>query len=138
MGDDLAVADLLFAARARVDAYWNFQVLIVLAIIGWMVSLKRTLLPPMKVLVSVAFGIASTANLIGLYSAYTLAEALRTDLLRVSSGTQLHAARAILQEHSYLAHRTAAVWMHLGIGASVLFVVWFVRFSGTGERGDGR
>jgi hypothetical protein len=37
------VADLLFAARERIDFYWNFYVVVVIAVIGWIVSLKKTL-----------------------------------------------------------------------------------------------
>ena len=39
------VADLLFAARERIDFYWNFYVVVVIAVIGWIVSLKKTLAP---------------------------------------------------------------------------------------------
>jgi hypothetical protein len=119
------VADLLFAARGRIDFYWNFYVVVVVAVIGWLVSLQRELAPPMKVLVSVVYCAASTLNLMGLYSAYTLAEALRTDLLRVAAGSPLTDTGLLLEQHSYLAHRTAAVWTHLVVGATVLSVVWF-------------
>ena len=71
------VADLLFAARERVDFYWNFYVVVVIAVIGWLVSLKKTLTRSMKLLVSVAYVIAAVMNYVGLYGSYTFAEALR-------------------------------------------------------------
>jgi hypothetical protein len=37
------VADLLFAARGRIDFYWNFYVVAVIAVIGWLLSLKKKL-----------------------------------------------------------------------------------------------
>jgi hypothetical protein len=124
------VADLLFAARERIDFYWNFYVIVVVAVIGWLVSLKKTLAVPVKVLVSVAFVIAAAMNLVGLYSSYTFAEALRTDLLRISAATPLTDTRQLLEQHSYLPQRTIAFGVHFVIGAMVIFTVWFARLVG--------
>ncbi len=123
------VADLLFAARARIDFYWNFHVVVVIAVIGWLFSLKKKLTLSMKVLVSVVYLIASAANLLGLYGSYTFAEALRTDLLRMAATTPLTDTLRILEQHSYLSHRLVAFWVHLAIGAPLLLIVWFARFS---------
>lgn len=123
------VADLLFALRARIDFYWNFYVVVVIAVIGWLMSVKLTLTLPKKVLISVAYLIAAVMNFVGLYSSYTFAEALRTDLLRMAATTPLTDTRLILEQHSYLAQRLAAFWTHLVIGATILLVVWFARFS---------
>jgi hypothetical protein len=123
------VADLLFALRERIDFYWNFYVVVVIAVIGWLVSLKKRLTLSMKVLVSVAYLIAAVMNFLGLYSSYAFAEALRTDLLRMIATTPLTDTRLILEQHSYLAQRQAAFWTHLVIGVTILLVVWFARVS---------
>lgn len=52
----------------------------------------------MEVLVSVAYMIAAAMNLLGLYSSYTFAEALRTDLLRMTPATPLTETRSILYD----------------------------------------
>jgi hypothetical protein len=125
------IADLLFAARERIDFYWNFYVIVVIAIIGWLVARKKKSRPmtfPVKILVTVGFVIAATMNFVGLYGAYTLAEALRTDLLRLAATTALTDTRLVLEQHSYLAHRAAALWAHLSVGAVILFAIWFGRF----------
>jgi hypothetical protein len=136
------VAELLFAARERIDFYWNFHAVVVIAVLGWLVSLERTLGTSRKALVSVVYLIAVAMNLAGLHSAYTLAEALRTDLLRVAADSPLTDTRLLLEQHSYLAHRLAAYWIHLAVGASVLGVVWFARLPGStsasAERPDRR
>ena len=121
------VADLLFSTRERIDFYWNFYIISVIAVIGWLVTVKKTLTVPIKVLVSVAFVIAATTNLIGLYSSYTLAEALRSDLLRLAATSPLTETRLMLEQHSYLTHRTASLLIHLVIGVAVLLTVWFGR-----------
>jgi hypothetical protein len=123
------VADLLFAARGRIDFYWNFYIVVVIGVIGWLVSLKKRLTLPMKVLVSVVFLIAAATNFVGLYSSYMLAEALRTDLLRMAATTSLPDTRQILEQHSYLPQRWTALLIHIAVGVPVLLVVWFARFS---------
>ena len=123
------VAELLFSARGRIDFYWNFHVVVVIAVIGWLVTHKRTVTVPIKLLVSVVYLIAATTNLLGLYGAYTFAEALRTDLVRMADNSPLMETRALLEHHSYLAHRMAAFWIHLVLGAAILLVVWFAKFT---------
>ena len=121
------VADLLFAARERIDFYWNFYVILVIAVIGWMVTVKKTLTVSIKLLVSVAFIIATATNLVGLYTSYTIAEALRTDLLRLGATSPLTDTRLVLEQHSYVAHRSVALVVQLAIGAAILFTVWYGR-----------
>jgi hypothetical protein len=130
------VADLLFAARERVDFYWNFFVVVVVAVIGWLVTLKRPLPLASRAVVSVVYLIAAATNLFGLSSSYALAEALRTDLLRLAAASPLADTRAILEQHSYLAHRTAAIWIHAIVAAAILSALWLARTGETAEIDD--
>jgi hypothetical protein len=118
------VADLLFAARERIDFYWNFYVVVVIAVIGWLVSVKRPLTLPTRILVSIGYMVAAIMNLVGLHGSYTFAEALRTDLLRMTAATPLTDTRSVLERHSYLAQRAWAFWVHAAVGAAILLVVW--------------
>lgn len=121
------VADLLFAARARIDFYWNFYVIVVIAVIGWMVTVKKTLTFSIKLLVTVAFLIAAVTNLVGLYSSYTVAEALRLDLLRLGATSPLRNTRLMLEQHSYELHRAVALAVHFVLGSAILLTVWLGR-----------
>ena len=121
------VADLLFAARTRIDFYWNFYIVIVIAVLGWMITVKKALTVSIKALVTIAFVIAAATNLVGLYSSYSLAEALRVDLLRIGGESPLTNTRLLLEQHSYAAHRAVAVAVHLVIGAAILATVWYGR-----------
>ena len=116
--------DLLFASRERIDFYWNFYVVVVVAVVGWIVTRKDPLSPPAKVLVTVAYVVAAATNLAGLYAAYTVAEALRTDILRMTVDSPLGATRAILAEHSYLSQRIGAFVVHAVVGVTILVVIW--------------
>ena len=116
--------DLLFAARERIDFYWNFYVVVVIAVVGWILTRKDGLTPSAKILVTVAYVVAAVTNLAGLYAAYSFAEALRTDLLRMTVGSPLADTRLILQQHSYLPQRVTAFLVHIAVGVTILLVVW--------------
>ena len=116
--------DLLFAARERVDFYWNFYVVVVVAVVGWIVTRKEPLAPSAKALVTVAYIVAAVTNLAGLYASYTVAEALRTDLLRMTVGSPLSDTRMILAQHSYVGQRTASFLVHGVVGATILLILW--------------
>jgi drug/metabolite transporter superfamily protein YnfA len=118
------VIDLLFAARERVDFYWNFYVVVVIAVVGWLVTRKEPLTPSAKILVTVAFVVAALTNLAGLYASYALAESLRTDLLRMTGGSPLVDTRLILAQHSYLTQRITATLTHVLVGATIVLVIW--------------
>jgi hypothetical protein len=128
------IIDLLLAARERIDFYWNFYVVVVVAVVGWIVTRKERLTRTNRILVTVAYAIASAANLIGLYGSYTFAEALRRDLLSLTAGSPLTNTRAVLVEHSYASQRIWAFVVHLGVGGSLLLAVWLAhRGSNRGE-----
>ena len=124
--------DLLFSARERVDFYWNFYVVVVIAIVGWIATRKDPLTTPTKVLVTVAYVVTAVTNLAGLYASYTLAEALRIDVLRMTVGSGLTDTRALLQQHSYLSQRVAAFLVHAVVGSAILLVVWRGTRAGAG------
>jgi uncharacterized membrane protein len=116
--------DLLFAARERIDFYWNFYVVVVVAVVGWIVTRKEPLTLSTRILVTVAYLIAATTNIVGLYGSYTFAEALRGDLLRMTAGSPLTGTRLALSQHSYITQRSWAFVVHIGVGATILLVVW--------------
>ena len=119
------VADLLLDARGRIDFYWNFYLAVVIAVIGWLVSRKLVLTPAMRALVTAAYLIAAVMNFAGLYGSYSLAEALRQDLLAFEGVRVLEHTSLFLDRYSYLPQRTVALVVHLVIAAIVLFVIWF-------------
>src|SRR5687768_2529279 len=116
--------DLLFAARERIDFYWNFYVVVVIAIVGWIATRKEPLTRPTKWLVTIAYVVAAATNVAGLYASYALAEALRTDILRITVGSSLIDTRAILVRHSYPSQRVAALTVHVTVGVTLLTVLW--------------
>ena len=123
------VAQLFITATARVEFYWNFYVVMLLALIGWMFSTKKTITTHLKLLITAGYIIFVCMNLIGLWGSYTFAEALRNDLLAIANlkPSELRNTRTVLLEHSFLAQRSIALVIHAVFGAVVLLVVWFGR-----------
>jgi nitrate reductase gamma subunit len=79
------------------------------------------------VLVTAVYLIAASMNFAGLYGSYTLAEALREDLLTFEGVRDLVNTREFLDGYSYASQRAMALIVHLVVAAVVLFVVWFGR-----------
>lgn len=123
------VAQLFIAATARVEFYWNFYVVMLLALIGWMFSTKKRITADLKAVITAGYIFFVCMNLIGLWGSYTFAEALRNDLLVVANlkPDELRSTRAVLSETSFAAQRWVAIVIHVVLAAIVLSVVWVGR-----------
>ena len=117
------VADLFISATARIEFYWNFFVVIVTAIVGWLISQKGPVSRPLSALLTVAYVIAAGMNLLGLFSTYTLAEAVRLDLLAMTKNTTLQHTRSILDTYSYTSQKYIAIGIHFVMAVFVLGVI---------------
>jgi hypothetical protein len=120
------VADMFEKATERIDFYWNFGVVFLTALIGWLISLKNPLTIPMKKLVSVVYVISALMNVFGLFGSYTFAEALRLDLLAMVpvDPKLLPNTRTVLEGHSFAIHRAVAIAIHIVVAIGVLAVLW--------------
>ena len=49
------VAQLFITATARVEFYWNFYVVMLLALIGWMFSTKKPITAHLKLLITAGY-----------------------------------------------------------------------------------
>ena len=73
--------DLFIIATDKVEFFWNFYVVSVISLVGWLVTTKRPLTVFLKFLITVGYLLLAAMNLLGLYNTYNFAEALREDLL---------------------------------------------------------
>ena len=127
------IADLFISATGKIEFYWHFYTVMLLALIGWLVSTKRDLRPGLRRLIAVGYLAFVLMNILGLWSSYTFAEALRQDLLDAVSrapGT-LRNAQAVLSDKSFVTQRSLALVIHAVLGVFVLSVILFGRL---GER----
>jgi hypothetical protein len=125
------IADLFIEATGKIEFYWNFYTVTVLALIGWLVSTDKVLRPGLKSLITVGYLVFALMNVLGLWGSYTFAEALRQDLLIAAEAAPdtLENARAVLSQHSYDNQKILALFIHA--------VVWFGRFGESASGSDG-
>jgi hypothetical protein len=125
--DIKAIADLFVTATGKVEFYWNFYTVTLLALIGWLVSTKRTLLPRVKLLITVGYLAFVLMNIFGLWNSYTFVEALRKDLLHAAKADPdaIRNAQEVLLNISFESQKIMTLVIHVLIGAFVLFAVWF-------------
>jgi hypothetical protein len=133
------IADLFIEATGKIEFYWNFYTVTVLALIGWLVSTDKVLRPGLKSLITVGYLVFALMNVLGLWGSYTFAEALRQDLLIAAEAAPdtLENARAVLSQNSYDNQKILALFIHAVLGAFVLSVVWFGRFGESASGSDG-
>jgi hypothetical protein len=122
------VAQLFIAATDKIQFYWNFYVVMLIALIGWLVSTQSTLNFSLKLLITVGYLVFVVMNLVGLGRSYTFAEALRKDLLAMDGAKALTHTHAMLNSYSFITQRGAAIWVHVILGLAMLSVIWFARF----------
>ncbi len=120
------IADLYVTAVGKVEFYWNFYTVTLLAMIGWMVSTKNPLAPRLKVLITVGFLFFALMNLLGLYGSYGFTEAIRKDLLSVAELKPeiLSNSRKALSENSFEFQRHLAILIHVIVDGFVVWVIW--------------
>lgn len=123
------IADLFITATGKVEFYWNFYTVTLIALIGWLVSTKKVLAPYLKLLITTGYLIFVLMNLIGLWGSYTFAEALRLDLLSAAKTMpdKLKNTQAVLLQRSFESQKIFAIFIHAVLGALVLSVIWFGR-----------
>jgi hypothetical protein len=129
--DTKDIADLFIAATGKIEFYWNFYTVTLLALIGWLVSTKKVLRAELKSLITIGYLVFVLMNILGLWGSYTFAEALRQDLLIAAEAAPdtLRNAQAVLAKGSFSGQRILALVIHAVLGVFVLSVIWFGRFS---------
>lgn len=74
------IAALFVTAMGKIEFYWHFYTVTLLALIGWLVSTNKSLGLRLKLLITVGYLAFAAMNITGLISSYSFAEALRKDL----------------------------------------------------------
>ena len=64
------VADLFVTAIGKIEFYWNFYVVALIALLGWIVSAKKPMPRQVKVLIAVGYSAFAIMNMFGLWGSY--------------------------------------------------------------------
>lgn len=131
------VAELFIAAVDKIEIYWNFYVVMLIALIGWLISLKNALPFKLKLVITVGYLAFALMNISGLYGSYTFAEALRLDMMGMEKVQELKTVHKILSGSSYQGQMIAMFVIHLVVGTLVLAALWFGRFGSKSDIAQG-
>jgi uncharacterized membrane protein len=119
------IVDMFLSALGKVEFYWNFYTVTVLALIGWMASTKAATVQRLRLLVLVGFCAFSAMNLLGLHGSYLFTESLQKDLIALgsndSASANLKHTSNLLGRVRYDIQRIASYFIHLVVG--VLFAM---------------
>lgn len=120
------VADLFSTATNKLDFYWNFYVVFLVALIGWFVaqSNEDAMSWLIKLAITIGYLAFSLVNALSLYGSYTFAEALRRDLVAMPGTGELKHTLEVMQAFSYIPRRRLALFIHLVVDLAILAVIW--------------
>ena len=126
------IADLFIVATGKIEFYWNFYTVTLLALIGWFVSSKKVFGSRLQLLITIGYLAFVSMNIIGLLGSYTFAEALRLDLLKATEmdNVNIENIRAVISERSFEPHKKAVFVVHGALGIFVLSFLWFGKKEG--------
>ena len=120
------VADIFLFSIERIEFYWNFYVVSILALGGWLASTSVSFTIQFKVLITAGYLALSGMNLVGLIGSYLTAEALRKDLLALAAKNPDAIANTIkvLSDNSFEGRPLISVLIHLAMGILFMYVIW--------------
>ncbi len=116
--------DIFFTSRQNIQSFWNFYALVVVALLGWLVSLDDNLGWQLKLLVSTSFMSFVALNAIALLRSYDLVVSSQEDikdLLARGEKDHQHVASLILR----MKFRSKPVWaLHAVVDTVLLVALW--------------
>ncbi|MGQ8367342.1 hypothetical protein [Glaciecola sp. 1036] len=127
------IADLFIIATGKIEFFWNFYTVTLLAITGWLVTKTNPLSLQLKILISLGYFAFAVMNILGLFGAYMFAETLRLDLLATSDACQssLENTCQALSSHSFDVQKSMILPIHGFIGLVFFYIIWFSKFGKT-------
>ena len=123
----MPISDLLDLFQAAVDLvnfYWNFYVIGIVAVLGWLFSLKRNLTPRQRIILTGVYVGFIVLNLLALMNSYRFMEAARLDALgEIPAGTLPHLSR-MLTSISFANQQWMGWIIHIVVDSMVIAAIW--------------
>ncbi len=119
------LVDVFLSIRGSIYTYWNFYIIVVVAVFGWLASISRSLSLTLKVGLTVGLILFSAICVSSLVWNYSLLEAVRTDLCNHKDfDSAAPRLSFVVGRMSYGPHKIL-VWSVQGVvGALVLALLW--------------
>jgi hypothetical protein len=116
--------EFLLKTLDKIDSYWNFLVIGLVAFIGWLVTTDTTFTPLLRVTAIVGYICFAGMNLVALRSTYLAAEAASRDFSRSISGLALPGLIDLARSGFRLKrHRIAAYVIHALLGSLIIAAI---------------
>lgn len=131
--------DLFLNIVNKVNFYWHLYIISIIAVIGWLLSLKSPMSWQLKVLISVGFLSFVGMNIMALLGSYSFLEATRLELVKHVTAENFPDLHAIIISFSYKFRPWYVIGIHLCIDTLMLIAIWSnkvsdsIRIRGKGE-----
>ncbi len=116
--------DLFLNIVDKVNFYWHLYIISIIAVVGWLLSLKHPMRWQLKVLISVAFLSFVVMNVIALLSSYAFLEATRLDLEKHVVKDKFPHLSVIIKSISYGSHWWSVIVIHSCVDTIMLIAIW--------------
>ncbi len=116
--------DLFLNIVDKVNFYWHLYIISIIAVIGWLLSLKISMHWQLKVLISVAFLSFVVMNVISLIGSYAFLEATRLELETHVTHDKFPHLSDIIKSISYGSRWWSVIVIHLCVDTIMLIAIW--------------
>ena len=134
------IINIVMKLSDSVNFYWNFYVVGVIAIIGWLISLKEHIKWQIKLLVSIGFLFFIILNIHGLLGSYTLLEASINELQESVNPSTFKTDKIFhtIKNISFSYYPQAVLGIHVVIDSGIFIAIWSNKVWSTLRLSSGR
>ena len=118
--------DIIETLESRINSYWNFYIVVVVATIGWLMSSKTPFTIPQGVALTVAIGLFLLANFLVLRAATKRVTAFEAELNAASQKQEFKSSllKKELSGASTPNRLLASYVLHGVIDVAVIYAIW--------------
>ncbi len=118
--------DAMERLESRLNSYWNFYTLVVLAAVGWLMSAAKPFSLNQSIAVTVALGLFFLANLSVIRAATRRLLAFEQEMQAIAPTLELRspALRRDLTGRAMPGRMLLSYGLHMAVDAAVIYAVW--------------
>ena len=120
------IVDVIESLESRINSYWNFFVVVVVASIGWLMSSKTPFTTNQGIALTIALGLFFLANLLVLRAATKRVLAFEDELNSATARVEFASPRLKAElGRATLPGRMAGTYLlHGALDISVIYAIW--------------
>lgn len=120
------IIDIIEKLESRINAYWNFYTLIVIATIGWLMSSKTPFTIEQSIALTIALSLFFLANLSVMRSATRRVVAFEQELNQIAQDTEFCSddLKIELGRQTMPFRVVASYLLHFTVDIAVIFSIW--------------